>query len=186
MTRCQITIRTSLSAFKEIDFIFIEKKRAFDSQGVWWKKRRRPRNKVMERKRENGSRRLRDKMKRWEVIASIIEKKGKDEEECGAEGGRRGSEILKSHRPALKGHLWSLCSCACPLWTHSCAVHTRQKVFLQLQWLCQSFSTLFYLLYCIYIYIQRSQSFTHTQAVFVKCEHVIALVHCGKKMQFSL
>lgn len=62
MTRCQITIRTSLSAFKEIDFIFMEKKSSFDSWGVWWKKRRPLRNKVIEkrqeRRRKNGRRRL--------------------------------------------------------------------------------------------------------------------------------
>ena len=70
MTRCQITIRTSLSAFKEIDFIFIEKKGGFDSQrGVVEKKSRLLRNKVIDEKRRRRKRgeweeEARDKMKR--------------------------------------------------------------------------------------------------------------------------
>lgn len=66
-------------------------------------------------------------MRRWEVIASIIEKKGKDEEGW-VRGRRRGGEILKLHHLALKGQLWCLCSCACPLWTHTHA-HTQTQLY---------------------------------------------------------
>lgn len=123
MTRCQITIRTSPSAFKEIDFIFLDK-RGFDSYGVWLKDRDLLRNtKKWGIEKEAGQEEeALDKMRRWEVIAFIIEKRGKTSRR---EGGRRyGREILKSKHAALKGHLLNLCSCICLLWLNKAVLCT--------------------------------------------------------------
>lgn len=79
MTRCQITIRTSLSAFKKIDFFFSKKRELLTVKGCgrrkgkcreikWWRKR--------EKEKREWVKEVSDKMRRWEVIASIMEKRG--------------------------------------------------------------------------------------------------------------
>lgn len=104
MTRWQITIRTSLSAFKEMGFVFLWGEKKKKKGELWTVKGCGTKTRVIEKCKEgeNWRRRLEIRYKRWEVIASIIRKKRKMD--GGGRRGRRGkrASIIKSCCPALK------------------------------------------------------------------------------------
>ncbi len=183
MTRCQITIRTSLSAFKEIDFIFRgeKKKWAFDSQGVWWTKRRKGDGWEMkwwrEGEREWEEEEPWDKMRRWEVIASIIEKRGQM---------RKGAGDIKVTPSSFKrSPVMSLQLCLSVMNTHT-HTHTHTQLYCTHQ--AESF-LLASVNQCLFNYIVFAiysvRVVLPTQSVNVKCgADLIALVPWKKKCNF--
>jgi len=96
-------------------------------------------------------------------------KEGKDER-----GG--GGKILKSHHPALKGHLWCLCSCTCRLWTHMQPYCTHRGA---------SPSTVCPIVCFLYIQCSHTVFFlSYTQSALVKCEPGVIALDSKKKNNF--